>query len=114
VAPATGTSAGPAHLLGYGLEINGFEHLFPKLAFLVGRVSTGSREFFIGASGIMADEAIHIFFFGKIKGFVFPPIAYMAAGAPAPVRLDGNSEIVQDESLAQFFVAILECPGPVD
>ena len=114
VAPSAGTPAGSAHFLGYDLEINRFEDLFPKFAFLVGRVSTSSREFFIGASGIMADEAIDIFFFGKIKGFVFPPIACMTAGAPAPVGLDGNSEIVKDESFAEFFFIIFKCPGPVD
>ena len=84
---------GEAHLLGDGQEFQSFFHL-----------SAGGRGLFILARGVVTDQAVDPAGIGKIKGGILPAVSGMAAGAPAPVGSDGNSEVVEEIALPQVGV----------
>jgi hypothetical protein len=107
--PAAGANMESDFLEVYRLKNRGAEFFF-----FIWRGSTACGEFFIGASGIMADQAINICLRGKIKRIIFPPISCMTAGAPAPVRFNSNSEIIEDIFFAYPLLRPSgRLPGPV-
>ena len=81
----TGSPAAGTNMECNFFEVDRFKDFFAKFLFLIRRMTTICREFFIGAGRIVADQAINIFFRGKVKRIIFPVIASMTAGAPAPV-----------------------------
>ncbi len=85
VTGSTGSPAAGADMECDFFEIDRFENFFAKFLFLIRRMAAACREFFIGAGRIVADQAIDIFFRGKVKRIIFPVISSMTAGAPAPV-----------------------------
>ena len=117
----------PSDVPSYQGKINRFERFTAERFFLVSRVSTIGREFFVSFRGIVTDEAVNAGFRVQIKvavtptiitfmaavakvGFT-PTVSRMAAGAPAPVGLWRNSEIVDNLGFSE---SLLTFPGPVN
>ena len=58
--------------------------------------------FGVGAGGVVADQAVNARGIREIKIFVLPPVARMAAGAPAPVGDGAHSEIIDQCLFSQI------------
>jgi len=111
--PAGGPGALP-HIFGNRGQINWRKNFIPEFSFLIRWIATGCGEFFVFSRGVVADKTVYIFLVGKIKGIILPSITGMTAGAPAPVRFNSNSEIVENVFLANPLLQPPLClPGPV-
>ena len=115
MAATTGCTAGFTNIPGYISQINCRKNLLPEFSLFSGRVCTCSRKFSIRSSGIVTDQTINSLIRAEIKFAILPTVTRMTAGAPAPVGLGCNSEIIQGFSLAlPFFVTLASGPGPVN
>lgn len=95
-------------------QVNRLKDFFSEFFFFIGWISATCRKLFISARRIMTDQTVYILFRRKIKGIIFPSISCVAAGAPAPVRLNSNSEIVENVFLADPLLnSACGLPGPV-
>jgi len=103
----------PRDMLRHLLEVYGLEYLVPKFLLLIHRVSAVRGKLLVCACAVVTDQTVHIFFRGEIKGVVLPSISRMATGTPAPVRYDGDSEVV-DGVLLSDASCPFPCPPPVN
>jgi hypothetical protein len=63
----------------------------------------------------MADQAVYVFFSGKIEVLVLPAITDVAGRAVGKIGLRRDAEVIQDISLANplLVIRIQKFPGPV-
>ena len=78
-------------------------------------VARVTRRFAISTRGIVTDQAINIFFSGKVKTLVFPAITDMARCTVRIVGLWRDAEVIENVLLAQALLVlrVQEVPGPV-
>jgi hypothetical protein len=94
-------------MLRHLLEVYGLEYLVPKFLLLIHGVPAVRGKLLVCACAVVTNQTVHIFFRGEIKGVVLPSISRMATGAPAPVRCEGDSEVVDGVLLSDA-----SCPFP--
>jgi hypothetical protein len=66
-----------ANRLGNLIPVWGLVQFAAKFFGFINRMACTGRKFLVCAGLLMADQAIHVSFRGKIKGFVLPPVAGM-------------------------------------
>jgi hypothetical protein len=110
-----GCTTGFTDFTGNFAQINCRKNFFPEFSFFIGGIAAGSGKFAIARGRIVTNQTIDPFLRRKIEALLFPTITRMTAGTPAPVRLGGNSEIIEGFDLAfTLFISFLPIPGPVD
>ena len=83
MAASAGFTRGLADILGHQRQVD-----------LLGGKSGSGRRLFVGAGGVVADQAIHLRGVGQIETGILPAVADVATGAARFVRPDGNAEVV--------------------
>ena len=117
VTRATSFTAGFADILSDKAQVRGLPDVATARRELFGYVSGMAGrcgEFFVCASGVVANETVNVGFGFKVKGFVCPAITNVTRGATGFVGINGDTEVIDDigftEKVAIFGVCIFPCP----
>jgi len=86
-----------------------------ELHILVGGMPSQSRNLTVGASRVVANQAIDIFLRSKVEFFILPAIPHVAGGAERIVGRHSGAEVVDDVLFAQTLArsGVKEFPGPM-
>ena len=80
---AAGGPAGPADILGH----------FDKIHVLFGKTRP-RRRFFVSLCGVVTDQTVDSGHVREVEIFVFPSITDMTTGAPLPIAVEVDAEVV--------------------
>lgn len=118
MAGTAGITAGFADILGYLVQIDCTYYLAGsrwKLHFFIHRMAGQAGWFSVSARGVMAGQAIDIFFGGEIEIPVLKAIAHMAGSAISLIAGNADTEIIDQRLFTDRLagIRIKRFQGPV-